>query len=256
MCTVLVMNRVHRDHPVVIGANRDEFYSRPAAGPQLLAPGIFGGRDLTAGGTWMAVTPRGFVAALTNHHVPPESIRTGEHPPGAAHDRSLRSRGEIVVAVLAAGDLAAATAYVRALDPRAYNPFNLLFGDAGGLRVAYSRSQAAAIEIAGVPTGVHALLTDRLVSPGPDVPPKLVTPFSELPRLAETPSPDLVPQLRRLLSDHRHPGLAAMCIHTPSYGTRSSSLLTLAPGRVTGYWHADAAPCQADYGDFTALLTL
>jgi hypothetical protein len=244
MCTVLVMNRVHRDHPVVIGANRDEFYARPASGPQILAPGIAGGRDLTAGGTWMAATPHGSFAALTNHHT------------GVAADRSLRSRGEIVVSTLAAGDLAAATAYVSALDPRAYNPFNLLFGDARAVRVAYSRAGAAAVEIAGVPPGVHALLTDRLVSPGRDVPPKLVTPFSDLPRLAETPWPALVPQLRRLLSEHTHPGLAAMCIHTPSYGTRSSSLLALSPGRVDAYWHADAAPCQAEYRDFTALLTL
>src|SRR5688572_11423872 len=120
MCTVLVMNRVHRDLPVVIGANRDEFYARPASGPQELAPGIFGGRDLTAGGTWMAVTPGGFFAALTNHHT------------GAPADRSRRSRGEIVVSALAAagprGDLDAAARYVATLDPRDYNPFNLLFG--------------------------------------------------------------------------------------------------------------------------------
>jgi uncharacterized protein with NRDE domain len=245
MCTVLIMNRVHRDHPVVLGANRDEFLARPAAGPQELAPGIFGGRDLVAGGTWMAATPRGTFAALTNYRA------------AVMADRTLRSRGEIVVATLAARDLAAMTAHVRSLDPRAYNPFNLLFGDAGGVRVAYARGDLPEIELAEVPLGVHALLTDRLESPtDPNVSAKLVAPFRELPGLASTPWPALVPELRRLLSDHTPPGLPAMCIHTPSYGTRSSSLLAVSPGRVDAYWHADSAPCQADYRDFTSLLAL
>ena len=31
MCTVVVLNQVRRDFPVVLATNRDEFFARPAA---------------------------------------------------------------------------------------------------------------------------------------------------------------------------------------------------------------------------------
>jgi hypothetical protein len=39
--------------------------------------------------------------------------------------------------------------------------------------------------------------------------------------------------------------LQALCIHTPVYGTRSTSLVALAPDRVVDYWYVDGPPCQA-----------
>jgi len=57
--------------PLLVAANRDEFYDRPTApmawweGGHLLA-----GRDLKAGGTWLGLTRTGRFAALTNHRDP------------------------------------------------------------------------------------------------------------------------------------------------------------------------------------------
>ena len=48
--------------------------------------------------------------------------------------------------------------------------------------------------------------------------------------------------------------LSATCIHTASYGTRSSTLVAFAPGCVTHYLHADGAPCTTPYADITGLL--
>ena len=63
MCTMILLKGVHPKWPLVVAANRDEFYSRPTAGPQRLVsdPVVFGGKDLQAGGTWLGVTPRGFL---------------------------------------------------------------------------------------------------------------------------------------------------------------------------------------------------
>ena len=56
VCTLAIYTRVLPGLPLVVAANRDEFYARPASGPTLLAsePRIVGGRDLLAGGTWLA----------------------------------------------------------------------------------------------------------------------------------------------------------------------------------------------------------
>jgi len=70
MCLIVVGWRVHPDYPLVVAANRDEFYVRPTAGAAhwLDAPQIFGGIDLEAGGTWLGITGTGRFAPLTNVH--------------------------------------------------------------------------------------------------------------------------------------------------------------------------------------------
>src|SRR5262245_12365665 len=66
MCLLIVQSRVHRDAPLVVAANRDELLARPAISMTVLEPGIVGGRDLLAGGTWLALNRQGVFAGLTN----------------------------------------------------------------------------------------------------------------------------------------------------------------------------------------------
>ena len=72
MCLILVAWRVHADYPLVVAANRDEFFNRPTASAAFWkdAPQVLAGRDLEAGGTWMGVTREGRFAALTNFRDP------------------------------------------------------------------------------------------------------------------------------------------------------------------------------------------
>jgi uncharacterized protein with NRDE domain len=123
VCLLIALSRTVDGAPLVIGANRDEFYGRPAqvmtvlqdAGPRLL-----GGRDLLAGGTWLAVSEHGVVAGLTNQ--PSAS--------GPRRDPSKRSRGELPLMFASYPDAATAVEKVCAtLDPQAYNPCWLLVGD-------------------------------------------------------------------------------------------------------------------------------
>lgn len=51
---------------MVLVANRDEFFERPSAPLQLWDSGIYAGKDLRAGGTWMGIHPNGRFATLTN----------------------------------------------------------------------------------------------------------------------------------------------------------------------------------------------
>jgi len=61
--------KAHPDYPLVFAGNRDELHARPAlaAGFWDDAPQVLGGRDLTAGGTWLGVTVTGRFAVVTNY---------------------------------------------------------------------------------------------------------------------------------------------------------------------------------------------
>jgi uncharacterized protein with NRDE domain len=106
--------------PLVIAANRDEFWERPtlplgrwhsATGQEIIA-----GRDLRGGGTWLGISPGGRVAFLTN-------VR--EAQPAVAP----RSRGELVTRWLESSADAGDFAQALEQDGAAYGGFNLVLGD-------------------------------------------------------------------------------------------------------------------------------
>ena len=68
MCLVLVAYKIDASYPLIVAANRDEYFSRPALPAHFWqdAPEIFAGRDDQAGGTWLGITPQGRFAAITN----------------------------------------------------------------------------------------------------------------------------------------------------------------------------------------------
>ena len=262
MCTIVILRHIHPEWPLVLAANRDELYARPAAGPQVLSPTprVVGGRDLERQGTWMGVTDGGFFVGLTNQR-------------GSANlTRAPRSRGEVVLRALEAHSLEGVDRYLAGLDAREFNPFNLLYGDAGVLRVAYARPDSERIHVEDVPPGVHVLPNDVLDTPAL---PKVARARKLAEKAARKPWPETVQDLQTLLADHLLPEHApellpdeeglpevrermrqyqALCIHTPGYGTRSSAIVALAPGRVAHYLAADATPCQGPYQDVTPLL--
>jgi uncharacterized protein with NRDE domain len=88
MCTVLLGYRCLSGEPLVVVANRDEWFHRPTQRLHRWPEGLWAGRDLTAGGTWMGLSPEGRFAVLTN-------IRQQEK------EQSMPvSRGQLVVKVL------------------------------------------------------------------------------------------------------------------------------------------------------------
>ena len=69
MCLIFLSFNQHPDYPLIIAANRDEFYDRPASSIGLWPeyPNILAGKDLTGGGTWLGVTKSGYFSMLTNY---------------------------------------------------------------------------------------------------------------------------------------------------------------------------------------------
>ena len=121
MCTVIVLRRSGHTWPLLLAANRDEMTQRPWRRPARhwpAHPEVIGGLDVTGGGTWLARSDRGVIAAVLNR------INTLGPAPGR------RSRGELPLRAAGAASARAAVAAIRALDPRAFRPFNMVLADA------------------------------------------------------------------------------------------------------------------------------
>jgi uncharacterized protein with NRDE domain len=261
VCTIVVLHRTHPEHPLVVAANRDELYAREALSPRPLDedPRVVAGVDCEHGGTWMGVHASGLFVGLTNQR----TWHFGERAP--------RSRGEVALDALRTGSPEGVRAVLASIDPREYRSFNLIYGDAGGVEVAYARRDRAEVSVDALAPGLHVLANDRMGSPH----------FPKSRRAAELagaagvgPWPETVSALRAMLADHELPAidsvpappadadvthalareLQAVCIHTPFYGTRSSTILALDHGRVARYLFADGSPCRAPHVDITHLL--
>ncbi|MFC0667408.1 NRDE family protein [Azotobacter chroococcum] len=243
MCLIVFAWRPGHATPLVLAANRDEFYARPslplAAWPE--APDIHAGRDLEAGGTWLGVGPGGRVAAVTN-------IRDPRQPPGR------RSRGE-----LPAGFLLGALspeAYLEQVAERAqdYTGFNLLAGTAGELWYYHARETAPR----RLPAGLYGLSNAALDTPWP----KLRRAKAALAECLETPRADCLlaaVQDRRPAADAELPDtgvglarerlLSSVFIVSADYGTCSSTALIMRADGSVELLERSFGPCGARLGE-------
>lgn len=215
-------------------ANRDEFYARPTASAQWWpdVPYIWAGRDLQAGGTWLGVNKAGRFAALTN-------VRAGTAGSGP------RSRGELVSGFLSTQLNSEQYLQQVLAEGEQYAGFNLLLGDMarGELWYGSNRLDAATQLLMG---GVYGLSNASLNTPWPKVerlkqglvawlaehqiPEATLTAQSEAAALAllsdcqlaaieQLPATGVDITLEHLLS--------AIFIHSPTYGTRAQTLLSI-----------------------------
>ena len=227
MCLILIAHRADPRYPLVVAANRDEFFRRPTAPADYWpdAPHVLGGRDLEKGGTWMGVATDGRWAAVTNFR------------DGTSAGPGMRSRGELVAGYLRGS--ARAQDHIASVETgaREYHGFNLLAGDSAGIHYLSSK-EARAMTPAG---GVYGLSNHLLDSPWPKVERgKLALRAA----LAEQIKPDrLIETLLAALSDRSVADeralpstgiskdweklLSAAFIGAPGYGTRASTVLLM-----------------------------
>jgi len=222
MCLILLAWKVHPDYPLIVAANRDEFYARPSApaGFWPETPEILAGRDLEAGGTWLGITSQRRFAALTN-------FREGARPRADA-----QSRGALVADFLAGST--SPESYFDALSKRgnAFNGFNLLFGD--DQRLAYITNRGAGSR--WLSSGVYGLSNHLLDTPWPKLSTAKKLFDQALPRLPDTTLFFELLADQEIVADACLPEtgvslewertLSAIFVNSPDYGTRASTLLT------------------------------
>ena len=232
MCTVILLHRPGHAFPVLIAANRDERLDRawdPPAAWWPDQPLVVGGRDRTAGGTWMAASRTGLVAAVLNR---PGSL-------GPAPGR--RSRGELPLLALAAGSAAAAAAAIAALPAAEWRPFNMVLADAAGAWFLRGTGEGSPAALPLGP-GFHMVTAHD--------PNDLSSPRTarHLPRFRAAPEPRPEREdwhgWETLLADSGHetgPAEALRVPPTAGFGTVSASLLAIGQaGQIT--WRFAAGP--------------
>ncbi|MBK8171624.1 MAG: NRDE family protein [Sandaracinaceae bacterium] len=261
MCTIIILKNVHPEYPVVIAANRDEYLARRTTNVTLLnkSPRTVGGRDEKSGGTWMGANEYGIFASVTNQRT------------FSSADSTKASRGDIPFEILKMRMIENARAYVEALDPSKYNPFNLIFGNQKEMWVAYAHPGVNKMALEPVPDGVHVLPNDVLDSPAFS---KVVRAVDLLGTTLDVPFPVLMKRLVHVLGNHETPPfehvpmppnnniltravaqqLDAICIHTPTYGTRSATVIALDNEGVAEYRYANGPTCRTDFVDVRNLL--
>ena len=236
MCLILLAWQTHPDYPLVVAANRDEFFVRATAPAAFWpeAPDILAGRDLEAGGTWLGITRSARFAALTNY-------RDGnvQQRPDAP------SRGALVADFLRG--CATPESHLRQVQEKAqeYNGFNLLVGDTQ--RIGYLSNSASHETTAGydarfphavirwLTPGIYGLSNHLLDTPWPKL---LAAKAAFAKALADLPETSAL--FRLLADDEIVPDaclpqtgvplawerlLSAVFVKSPDYGTRASTVL-------------------------------
>ena len=222
MCLLVFALRKHPRLPLIVAGNRDEFHARPTQAAHWWPDKrkLVGGRDLQAGGTWLAMHRDGRFAAVTNYR-------------DAHRERAgLRSRGHLITGVLDAD--AGAVEYLQSIDGDAYAGFNLLVADRQS--AGYLSNRGAGLR--ELQPGLYGLSNATLDDPWTKV-------TRTKSKLAELIDADDVNEtsLMRILGDRgkasadevqtnglsfsmAHALTAPFIVH-PVYGTRCSTVLTM-----------------------------
>jgi uncharacterized protein with NRDE domain len=237
MCLAAVASGLNPRFPWVLASNRDEFFNRaasplawwqPAAGDEP----VLGGRDLSAGGTWLGLQRNGRLALVTNVREP------GRNLPDAP------SRGDLVLQWLRRADLREQPEQLLH-PPR--NGFNLLGVDlAQGGQGVWLSNRGGSAQTLGA--GVHGLSNAALDTPWPKVRQLKRQLATAVPQASAVPA--LTAAVFGILADRRtapdaelpHTGvtlererlLSALCIRITEpgsdravYGTRCSTVVVL-----------------------------
>lgn len=244
MCIMIVMYQIVPHYPIVIAANRDEYYSRSASGPRVLQhdPVIWGGRDEQARGSWLGVNAYGLVVGLTNRRLSDEQVN--------ADDR--RSRGLLCVDALCQRRPTDVATWLGSEVPDRYNAFNLLVMDTvSALWIAYDGKP----EISWLEPGLH-ILANRDLNDCQSL--RVQRARSLIEPVQTYPLPELMPYLERACSDHQSDvaDRETICMHRVDahYGTVSSSILAITSDlQRSRYLYVGGHPCEAVYQDYSCL---
>ena len=248
MCLVVFAWKAHPEYKLIVAANRDEFHGRPSQDahwwPDL--PNMLGGRDLQAGGTWLATSKTGRFATVTNYR---------EQQPARS---GARSRGEIVTDFVT-GESDAGS-YVSAFAGENYAGVSVLVAntenDNDSIGYTSNRSDAAVT----LGAGVYGLSNASLDTPWP----KLVRTKEALTALIESNNVNTT-ELLRLLADKTTAAssevdnselpfelaraLTAPFIVSDTYGTRCSTTLMISNDGKTDFCERRFDPQGVARGD-------
>lgn len=227
MCLIAWNWQPETEQPLLLIANRDEYYARPSLPLHRWADApISAGKDLQAGGTWLGIAPGGRMAALTN-------VRDMRNQRADAP-----TRGALVSHFLCGQGSAQHYLQTIAASAARYNAFNLLVYD--GQTLLGFESQGA--RIVAMEPGVSAVSNAGFDTPWPKLT-RLKTGLQQWLAQQATPQARSHEALFELLAHdqpapdaqlpdtgipiERERALSSAFIRSADYGTRASSLVMM-----------------------------
>ncbi len=225
MCLIVFAYKYHPHYPLILTANRDEFYERPTSSAHFWDehPDLLAGRDMKYGGTWMGITKSGRFAAVTNFR---DRTEFREHP---------LSRGLMLKDFFTSHE--SPETFLRGIIPREekYNGFNILVGNRTSFMYYSNRSRG----MKTLEPGIYGLSNHLLDTPWP----KVVRSRRALVEVIEGSGPVDRDRLSSILYD-RTPAeddelpetgfgieweriLSSSFIASPTYGTRATTTLLI-----------------------------
>ncbi len=222
MCLLLISYKSHPEFKLIVAANRDEFYNRPAlkAGYWQEDNNILAGKDLLGGGTWLGITKQGKFAAITNYR------DMSDIKPDAP------TRGDLTLKFLS--ENISAEEYGKKISENAsdYNGYNLIFGNIEDMFYYSNKS----LKLLKLTPGIYGLSNHLLDTPWPKVKKSKLS-FSEVLNSGDVTPNDIF----KILSDSSIPAddslpntglspeieraVSPVFVQTPLYGTRCSTVI-------------------------------
>lgn len=238
MCLLAIFYRAVDDAHLIVGANREESYSRPASPPQILdGPArSVAGVDLEAGGTWLGVNENGFMVAVTNR----PKTRPVVNP---------RSRGLLVREMLSCPTIEEAIQIAtQELDLHRYAGCNIICANHDRLIVFQAGDW---LRIRPLPPGLHVITNDDV---NDTTDPRLAFVVDWLGSYGCETARDCVTALRHVCALPGN-GNPPVCLRGKAGGTVSSTVLSLGTSfNHSLYLHAHGPPDETPYEDFSSLL--
>lgn len=168
MCLILFAYQHHSSFPLVLAANRDEYFERATRAAEFWPDSLRGqsspqsaqilaGRDLVAGGTWMGITRTGRIAAVTNFR-------------GPTQIKGNLSRGQLCADFLQSDISSRAYAQQVLTQSSQYAGFNLLVFD--GRDFIYCSNQNTSSQnqrFEELTPGIYGLSNGTLDAPWPKI---------------------------------------------------------------------------------------
>ncbi len=230
MCLIFAAWHAHPDYPLVIAANRDEFFDRPSRDAQFWPeqPQILAGQDQLGGGTWLGVSRTGRFAALTNYRDP------------SRNNSAAPSRGPLVSRFLSSQQSVADYIQGLSTDDPAYKGYNLMLCD--GPNLGYHSNCGP--HAPKLDPGIYGLSNHLLNTPWPKVSAGQSQLQHAITQLPDTQALLALLQDRHTYQDEQLPRtgvslewerlLSAAFVQSPRYGTRCSTL----------FWRRKDGLCQ------------
>lgn len=241
MCLLAVLYRLVPESPILIAANREEYYDRPSLPPSIQSgkPRVLCGVDQRAGGTWLGVNQHGMFVGLTNRRAP------GADPLGA------RSRGLLAREVLRCGSARKGVdKAMEELMTHRYEGLNLVVCDAESGWVVHSDEEQ---DVQPLEEGLNIVGNHNMNDPM-DERVQLAHRLLTL-QMLDSPVKFLAVASKVFARSPTSPGRPSMVQRGPDFGTVSSTLIALSPKpRDAIFQFSAGSPDETKYEDYSPML--